>query len=176
MRSAVLPARRRWVAALFVFLLMSFSYGFGSNPPIDYPRMLVADTQQFLADGVTRAYIFEDSEITAFASIVSSVFQSSMVYDPPQSAQIPTSPVSYVRQAAYMLNALAANKARLAGITALLDVKLSMKDAAKALQDQATAFLELEDNSGAFMVIEQVNDAVSFRDRFWKEVQRQVYL
>jgi len=138
--------------------------------------MLVADTQQFQADGVTRAYLFEDSEITSFANIVGSVYQSSMVYDPPLNAAVPTSPVSYVRQAAYMLNALAANKARLAGVIGLLDVKLSMKDAAKALQDQAKAYLDMDDNSGAFMIIEQVNDQASFRDRFWKEVQRQVYL
>ena len=76
-----------------------------------------------------------------------------------------------------MLNSLAANTARLSGILQILDVKLSMKDATAALQKQAQAWLDLDDNTGAFCVIEQVQqgDDASFKDRFWREVQRQSY-
>lgn len=165
---------RGWAALLF--LMGSFSYNFGANPAIDYPRLLVADTQQFQPDGITRGYVFADQEINAMTMIVGNTFQSSMVYDPPLSAQVPTTPVSYLRIAAYLLNSLAANQARLAGIVQLLDVKLSMKDSAAALQAQAKEWLEIDDDQGAFMIIEQVNDPASFRDRFWKEIQRQVYL
>ncbi len=171
----------RGSAALFV-LLMAFTYQFGANPPIDYPRMLVQDTQQFVVDAngsvtTQRAYIFEDSEIVAFANIVGNVYQSSMTFDFPTTVQVPSSPVSYIRIAAYMLNSLAANTARLSGILQILDVKLSMKDATAALQKQAQAWLDLDDNTGAFVIIEQVQqgDDASFKDRFWREVQRQSF-
>ena len=170
----------RW-AALSV-LLMSFSYAFGANPAIDYPRMLIQDTQEFVVDqaGNTttqRAYIFEDSEILAFTAIVGNVYQSSMTYNFPTTIQVPSSPVSYIRIAAYMLNSLAANTARLSGILQILDVKLSMKDATAALQKQAQAWLDLDDDTGAFVIIESVQqgDDASFKDRFWREVQRQSY-
>lgn len=169
MKGAVLSLLR----AALIPLAMSFSYGLGSNPPIDYPRLLVSDTQQFQADGVTRAYVFEDQEITSFTNIVAGVYQSSMQYTPPGGlSHLPSSPVSYIRIAAYMLNSLAASKGRLAGITQILDVKLSMKDAAAALQAQAKAWLDLDDNSGAFAIIEQVHDEWSFKDRWWKQAQR----
>jgi len=157
---------------------MSFSYGFGANPPIDYPRMLVQDTQQFQPDGVTRAYIFEDSEILAFTQIVANVYQSSMYYDFPQTVQVPSPPISYIRVAAYMLNSLAANTARLSGIMQLLDVKLDMKSATKAFQDQAKAWLDLDDNTGAYSIIEQCqwDDTANFIGRWFREVQRQSFV
>ena len=174
MRDAAFSARGRWAAAFFVSL-MSFSYQFGANPPVDYPRLLVSDTQQFQSDGVTRAYVFEDSEILSFALIVGNVYQSAMLYSGTEGqTQLPGSP-SWVRIAAYMLNSLAANKARLSGVIQILDVKLSMKDATKALQDQAKAWLDLDDNSGAFALVEQVNNEWSFKDRWWKQVQRQSF-
>ena len=43
----------------------------------------------------------------------------------------------------------------------------------KALHDQAEAYREIDDNSGAIFIIEQVNDQFSFYDRFWKQIQRQ---
>ena len=144
--------------------------------------MLIQDTQEFVVDqaGNTttqRAYIFEDSEILAFTAIVGNVYQSSMTYNFPTTIQVPSSPVSYIRIAAYMLNSLAANTARLSGILQILDVKLSMKDATAALQKQAQAWLDLDDDTGAFVIIESVQqgDDASFKDRFWREVQRQSY-
>jgi hypothetical protein len=154
----------------------SFSYQFGLNPPIDYPRMLIADTQQYAPNSSTPAYIFADQEIQAMTLIVQNVFQSSMLFDPPMSAQISQPPVPYLRIAAYLLRAAAANPAKLAGISALLDLKLSMDKSADALNALADKWLDMDDNTGAFYIIEQVNDPASFRDRFWKEIQRQVYL
>ncbi len=118
-------------AALFI-LTMSFSYADGLNPPIDYPRLLISDTQEFQPDGTTRAYIFSDQEIISMTRIVGNVYQSTMQYDPPITVQVPPYPVSYVRIAAYLLNSLAANTARLTGILQILDVKLDMKSATKA--------------------------------------------
>lgn len=148
--------------------LMSFSYGFGANPPIDYPRLLISDT-------VDVGHIFEDSEITAATNIQAGTFQSSQFWSGAASsgAYLPTQPVSYLRIAALLLDSLASNKARLSAVTQLLDVHMDPSKAAKALSDQATKYREVDDDSGAIMIIEQVNDVFSFRDRFWKQVQRQ---
>ncbi len=157
---------------------MSFSYGLGLNPPvpnpaIDYPRLLVSDTQQFGPDGTTPIYVFEDAEILAAALINSSVFQSAQFYSGPGGRNIPTSPVNYLRTAALLLDSLAANRSRLASIKQVLDIKLDPAVAAKNLKDQAQAYRDADDNSGAFFIAEQVNDSFSFRDRWWKEMQRQ---
>lgn len=145
---------------------MSFSYGSGSNPSIDYVRLLVADT-----DPATP--IFEDSEIATAFSINSATFQSSMLYSGQGGANLPSTPSNYLRAAALLLRALAANKARLASVQGVLDVKQNPAAAAKALNDLAQAYFDMDDNSGAFFIAEQVNTVFSFRDRFWNQVQRQ---
>ena len=151
-----------WVALL---LCMSFTYGNGSNPPIDYPRLLIADT---VAPG-----IFSDEEITAFANIASTVWQSAQFYSGFAGvATLPTSPVNYLRTAAYALDSLAANQSRLAAVQQLLDVKLSPDKAAAALRAQAKAYRDADDDSMAFVIIEQVHDNQTFKERFWKQVQR----
>ena len=157
---------------------MSFSYGLGlnppvPNPPIDYPRLLLSDTTEFAADGTTPIYIFEDAEILAAALINSSVFQSAQFYSGPGGRNIPTSPVNYLRTAALLMDSLASNRARLSSIKQVLDIKLDPAVAAKNLRDQAQAYRDADDNSGAFFIAEQVNDQYSFRDRWWKEIQRQ---
>jgi hypothetical protein len=157
----------------------TFSYGPSSspptiNPPIDYVRGLIADTQQFAPDGVTSAYIFSDQEITMFTQMQSAfAFQSSMFYSPPAGLPLPSSPSNYLRIAATMLRSIASNKARLASIQQLLDVKLDASKAQVALEAQAQAYIDMDDNSGAFAIVEQCNDYFSYRDRFWKQVQRQ---
>jgi len=163
--------------AALVFLSMSFSYGPTSSPPtlnpaIDYPRLLISDTQQFDPNG-NPIYIFEDQEITAMYNVVQANFQSSMFYTPPAGQNLPSSPISYLRVAAYLLNAVAANKARLASVKKLLDVQLDSSDASIQLRETAQQYLDMDDNAGAFAIIEMCNDYFSFRDRFWKQVQRQ---
>jgi hypothetical protein len=145
---------------------MSFSYQFGNNPQIDYVRLLISDTQEL-------NHIFEDSEISMAYSIQGAQFQSSMFFSPPAGRNLPSSPVSYLRVAALLLDSLASNKARLSSITQLLDVHLAPSVAAKALRDQAQAYRDTDDNSGAFMVIEQCPTTWAFQDRFWNQWQRQ---
>jgi len=151
---------------------MAFTYQYGANPPIDYPRLLCSDTVQTDAQG-NRVYAFEDSEIQAATAIELAVFQSSQFYTPPVGlSSLATPPVPWRRIAATLLDSLAANQARLQIIAKLLDVTINPR-ASESMAAQAKALRDADDNSGAFVIVEQVNDAFSFRDRYWKEVQRQ---
>jgi hypothetical protein len=155
-----------WAAA---FLAMSFSYQLGANPPIDYPRLLISDTQSL-------NHVFEDEEIIAAANIVAGVWQSSMQYSGVSGQPVlPTTPVNYLRTAAILCDAMAANKSRLSSVVQLLDVKLSPDKAADALRKQAQQYREIDDDSMAFVVIEQCHNEWTFRDRFWKQVQRTAF-
>jgi hypothetical protein len=152
--------------------LMAFTYQFGANPPIDYPRLLISDTVQNDPNG-NRIYAFEDSEIMAAQAIEQNVWMSPQYYSGTmgQAAEA-NPPVSYRRVAATLLDSLAANQARLSIISGILDVKLNAQ-AAKQMQAQAAYLRRVEDESGAFVIIEQVNDEWSFIDRYWKTIQRQ---
>ena len=145
---------------------MAFSYQFGANPQIDYPRLLISDTQDV-------GHIYEDSEITMAYNIQAAQFQSSQFFSPPAGRNLPASPVSYLRVAALLLDALAANKSRLGSITQLLDVHLSPSVAAKSLRDQAAAYRQTDDDAGAFALIEQCSTTWAFQDRYWNQIQRQ---
>jgi len=160
-------------AALLAFA-MSFSYGAGSNPAIDYPRMLISDTTQNDANGL-RVYAFEDSEILAAYQIEGFVWQSSMTYSGVGGVnQFQPPPVApYRRVAATLLDCLSANYARICVVSGILDVKINAAASAD-MRAQAAAFRQVDDESGAFVIIEQVNDWPSFRDRWWKTVQRQM--
>lgn len=146
---------------------MSFSYQSGANPQIDWPRLLVSDTD-------STKPVFSDEEIMSVYAIAGSVWQSSMTFSGTMGKTLPSTPASPYRIAAILLKSLASNRARLSSILGLLDVKLNPAAAAKALMDQANDWLTLEDNSGAFVMIEQCTTAWSFSDRFWKQVQRQL--
>ena len=153
---------------------MSFSYNLGANPAIDYPRLLIADTTKFASDGITPIYVFEDEEIQAATLIETSVFQSAQLYSGPQFTNLPAAPVPYRRIAATLLDALAADNGRLAGIKQVLDVKLDNADCAIQLRAGAQALRDADDKSGAFFIAEQVHGGFGFIDRWWKQVQRQV--
>lgn len=146
-----------------------FTYQFGANPTIDYVRMLIGDTE---CDN----HIFEDSEITAAYAIQQSQFQSSMLYSGGAGATLPSSPVSYLRVAALLCDALASSRSRIISIQKLLDVTLapeaSQKTAA-ALREQAKQWREVDDNSGAFVIIEQCTTSFGFLQRFYNQIQRQ---
>ena len=81
--------------------------------------------------------------------------------------------MSYLRVAAILLDSLASNKAFLASIKSLPDIKLDATDAAIQLREMAKEYREVEDNAGAFMVIEQVTTEASFIWRFWNQIARQ---
>lgn len=144
---------------------MAFSYGFGANPPIDYVRLLISDT-------AAQDHIFEDEEISAATVIQQMQFQSSMTYSGGSGRMLPSTPVSYLRVAALLLDAVAANRSRLA-VNKLLDANVDFQAAAKALREQAAQYRQVDDDAGAFMIIEQCSTAFNFMDRFYKQVQRQ---
>lgn len=160
------------LAVGLLFMTSTFTYDFDNAPLISFVRLLISDTQEFQADGITRAYVFSDQEIDAFYVIQMSQFQSGMYYNPPAGQNLPSTPVSYIRVAALALDSLASNRAKLAGIIELLDVKLDMGKAATEFRTQAAAWRDMDDSAGAFAIIEQCNDDWSFRDRWWKTWQR----
>lgn len=149
---------------------MAFTYQFGANPQIDFPRMLIGDT----AD---ENHIFEDSEIMAAYTICQSQFQSSMMWSGSASAgsNLPSTPVSYLRVAALLLDCLASSKSRMmGGISKLLDVSLfDASRSASQLRDQARSWREVDDDAGAFVLIEQCTTSFGFLQRFYSQVQRQ---
>ena len=145
---------------------MAYTYQGGANPSIDFVRLLIADTDPTHP-------IFEDSEIVSAQAINSAVFSSGQFYSGAAGRNLPASPSNYLRAAALLLRAIACNKAKLAAVQGLLDVKLNGASAAAALEKQAAAYLEMDDNSGAFFIAEQVNTVWSFRDRFWNQIMRQ---
>jgi hypothetical protein len=147
---------------------MSFTYSFcdGSNDAIDFPRALIADTQ-------ATGHVWEDSEILGFTRLQAFQYQSSQTFSAPAGSNLPSTPVPYLRVAALLLDAAASNEAKLSATTALLDWKGDRTKAAAALHAQAKALRDLDDEGGAFAIIEQVHTVWSFQDRFWKMVQRQ---
>ena len=143
---------------------MAFTYSPGT--PVFYCRLLIPDTQS--------PGIFSDEEINGFLQINQMTWQSSMFYSGPGGAvNLPSTPSNFLRAAALALNTLAGNSSRLAGVTQLLDVKLNPAAAAKALQDTAQRYLDMDDNSGAFAIAEQVTTVWAFRDRWLAQLQRQ---
>ncbi len=144
----------------------TFTYDFDNYPLIAYVRLLIPDTN-------SETFIYSDEEITAFYSIQGSVFQSAQFYSGSQGRNTPSSPVSYVRVAALALDSLANNTGRLAGVLQILDVKLDLSKAAEVLRQGAKNYREVDDDAGAFMIIEQTNTDWSFRDRVWKQFERQ---
>lgn len=152
----------------------TFTYQGGDNPPIDYPRLLVADTIQFAEDGTTPIFAFWDQEIQAATRIEMAVWQSGQYWSAGQGVTPlqNSSVIPWRRIAATLIDALAANQSRLNAISQMLDVKLN-PGAVKDMQAQAQALRDADDNSGAFVIIEQVNDGWSFIDRYWKTIQRQ---
>ena len=127
---------------------------------------------EFAPNG-NRVYIFSDEEYAAMAQILTMQFQSAQFYSPPAGQNLPQVPVPWLRVAALALDAMAANKSYLASVEELLDVKLDAGKSADALRKQAQAYRDQDDNSGSFMIIEQVNDDFSFFQRYWNQVARQ---
>ncbi len=85
---------------------------------------------------------------------------------------LPSTPLAYLRVAALALDTMASNAAQISIVTKLLDVNLSPKDGAAMLAARANQYRTTDDESGAFVIIEQCSTVWAFRDRFWKQVQR----
>jgi len=152
---------------------MSFSYILGRNSLVDYVRLMIPDTINTTA----QPCLFQDEEITSMNNVTSMVWQSAQRYSGyAGQATLPAAPVNILRTVAYCLNALASNQAMLSSVIALLDVKLDAKSAAAALRTQAQSWLDIDDNSMAFVIIEQVQTNWALRDRFTSQVQRHSFV
>ncbi len=145
---------------------MAFTYQDGDNPQIDWVRLLIADTDPAKP-------VFSDGEIMSAYGINRAIFQSLQYFSGPGGRYLPSQPTNYFRCAAVLLRSLAANRARLSSVIQMLDVKLRPKDAADALRASAQDYLDMDDNSGAVFIAEQVTTIWSFYDRFWAQWQRQ---
>jgi hypothetical protein len=150
----------------------TYTYDFYSAPAISFVRLLIPDTS-FLPKTDPPVMIFSDQEINAFYQIQQSAFQSGMFFSGPQGRNLPSNPLSYVRVAALALDTLANNKGKLGNVIQLLDVKLDWSKAAQVLRDGAANYREIDDNAGAFMIIEQTPTDWAFAQRWWNQFQRQ---
>ena len=140
---------------------MSFSYQFGINIQIDAPRMMVGDTDSTHA-------IFQDEEILMAYQI-----DQAIVVNPVATLAIQTfGNVSFRRAAAVLLDALAANKARLASALEVLDIKIDASKAAQELRKSAQQLRDTESDSGIFAIAEQYNTEFAGRQRIWFQLLR----
>jgi hypothetical protein len=144
---------------------MAFSYDPSSD--LGKVRLLVADTDPSNP-------IFSDAEITAAMTMNSTSFLYVSAQAQPSGLGVatPFGGTSLYRAAAVLLKSIASNKARLAAITQLLDVKLSPKEAATALRDLAADYLEMENTSGAFAIAEMIPDQFAARERMRNQILR----
>lgn len=150
----------------------TYTYDLEADPRISTVRLLIPDTE-FLPNVSPPRMIFSDEEIDAFYRIQGSVFQSTQFFSGAAGRFIPDLPLSYLRVAALALDTLANNKGKLGTVIQLLDVKLDWSKAAQILRDGAKNYRDIDDDSGAIFIIEQTNTDWSFRDRWWKQWQRQ---
>lgn len=146
----------------------------GTQNQIDFVRVLIPDTggQTNLPNN---GFVFSDQEIAAFGAINQSQgWQAGFYFSAQLGRFLPSYPANYFRQAAVALNSLAGNQSRLMAINSLLDVKMqNVKDVVAALQATAQRYLDMDDNSGAFVFAEQCTTVWGFIDRYWNQVQRQ---
>ena len=142
---------------------MSWTYGFGSNPQIDYVRLLIADTN-------SAQPLFQDQEILSAYNIISvfCIVPGGSGQATINSAYTP----SYYRVAAILLDALASDKARLAAQLKVLDIEMNLQVAAQELRATAKEFRDVEDNSGAFAIVEMVPNNFAAYERVWKQLLR----
>lgn len=143
---------------------MAFTYQFGANPQIDYPRMLIGDTD-------STAPVFQDSEILAAYSIIPTFFITPNAGSGQAAGGNFTAP-SYYRVAAILLDALAGMKSRLAAQLKVLDIELNVTDAARELRATAKEYRDIEDHSGAFAIVEMVPNNYAAYERVWKQLLR----
>lgn len=146
---------------------MSFTYDLVNNPIPSYVRLLIADTNALQP-------IFSDQEISTFLYLTSSqnIYVSSMAAPTAAVGPVPVQIYSVYRAAAAALDTIASNKAYLASIASILDVKLDAAKARVALHEQANAWREMEDNMGHFAIAEMVGDQFQARERVWKSFLR----
>lgn len=145
-----------------------FTYNPQNPTDADLVRQLIPDTTNTDA----QPGIFNDYEIQNLFTIQARVFQSSMFFSGQAGLNVPSNPVALLRVAATALDIIASNAAQLSLITKLLDVQLAPSAAAKMLADRADKYRQIDDENGAFAIIEQCPTVWSVRDRWWNQVAR----
>ena len=155
--------------------MATYTYNFATNFNVSAVRLMIADTGNLLAIQSPSGtfFIFQDAEINAALQIESSqgLFISGQASPTALGNSIPAVPQIYSirRAAALLLDSLAANKAYLASVLQLLDVKLSSDKAAQELRAEASQLRTTEAMSGNFAVAEIVNNQFQARERVIKQ-------
>lgn len=152
--------------------MATYTYNPDNPQPVDYVRLLIPDTQ-FIEGTDPPVMIFSDQEIAMMFQLQQGTFQSGMFFSGAQGRNLPALPLSYVRVAALALDTLANNKGKLGNVIQLLDVKLDWSKAAQVLRDGAQRYRDIDDDAGAFMIIEQTPTDWAFAQRWWNQFQRQ---
>lgn len=143
---------------------MSFSYQ--PMTAIFFVRSLIPDTNQSNA-------IFSDEELNGFLFLESSqgIYTSGMAWPNGSQAPLPIQVYSYRRAAAMAIDVIAADRAKLATIQQLLDVKIDGGKAQTALHEIAESLREQEDNLG-FAIAEVTYDPFAARERMLNQLLR----
>lgn len=144
-------------------MAVKFTYDFNTDPELSQVRMLIADTDP-------ANVIFSDDEVWQALNMENS--QNLMHLGTGYGVAVPLV-YSVWRAAALLLDTLASNTSRLAGALMVLDIKLQTGEAAIQLRSTAKEYRDREMNSGAFAVVEMVNDDFSWRNRIWNQMLRQ---
>lgn len=144
---------------------MSFSYTPGT--PVFYVRSLIPDTNS------TRS-IFSDEEINGFLYLNSSQFLyvSAMAV---QGGAAPIPPVqvySFYRTAAMAIDVIASDRAKLATLQQVLDIKIDGGKAQASLHEIAESLRTQEDNLGHFAIAEMTFDPFAARERTLNQLLR----
>lgn len=141
----------------------TYTYQYGANPTIDYPRLIIADTD------VVNNPVFADEEIL-MAGQIDTIAVFPMVGPAGFSRTFGTP--SPRRVAATLLDSLASNTSRLAAVLKVLDVQMDSSKAADQLRAQAKALRDIELNSGAFAIVEMSYNDFTDRERVEKQFLR----
>lgn len=146
---------------------MSWSYNPTNPGPVDYVRLLIADTD-------STHPIMQNEEITnaLFLTSTQGLYQNSMNFATGAVATSSVQVYSYWYAAALCLDSMAANKSYLGAVEQLLDVKLDATKAADALRKTAKEYRDREDSAGHFAIVEQVQTNFQARERWWKQLLR----
>jgi hypothetical protein len=144
---------------------MSFTYD---------PSTLQGQVRMLVADTDSTHPLFSDAEVESAINIESSqsLYVSSMLFSTGNVGPPPVQVSSPYLAAAVLLDALAANKSRLAAINELLDVHVSADKAAAELRATAKDYRDRESNMGHFAIAEMGDGQFWARERIWKQLLR----
>lgn len=143
---------------------MSFSYQ--PMTPIFFVRSLIPDTNMANA-------VFSDEELNGYLFLESSqgIYSSGQAWPNGNQGSMPIQVFSYRRAAAMAIDVIAGDRAKLATIQQLLDVKIDGGKAQSALHEIAESLREQEDNT-SFAIAELTYDPFAARERMLNQLLR----